>query len=41
MIPKLRGTFVDRINGYGDKWDISLTRVSSTPRVTRIEKRDL
>lgn len=38
MIPKLRGTFVDRINGYGDKWDISLTRVSSTPRVTKLEK---
>jgi hypothetical protein len=38
MIPKLMGSFVDRINGYGDKWDISLTRVSSTPRVTRIEK---
>ena len=39
MIPKLQGTFVDRIKGYGEKWDLSSIRVSSTPRVTKIEKK--
>lgn len=38
MIPKLRGTFVDRLSGYGDKWELSATRISTTPRVTKIEK---
>jgi hypothetical protein len=41
MIPKLRGTFVDRSKGFGTEWDLSSVRVSTTPRVTRIEKKDL
>jgi hypothetical protein len=41
MVPKLRGTFVDRIQGYGDKHDVVSSRVSTEPRVTKLEKRPI
>jgi len=41
MVPKLRGTFVDRIHGYGDKHDVVSSRVSTEPRVTKLEKRPI
>lgn len=41
MIPKLRGSFVDRAVGFGNLWDVSSVRISSSPRVTRIEKKSL
>ena len=41
MIPKLMGTFVDKSRGYGDQWDLMSSRISTQPRVTRIEKRGL
>jgi cytochrome c-type biogenesis protein CcmH/NrfF len=41
MVPKLRGTFVDRIQGYGDKHDVVSSRLSTEPRVTKLEKRPI
>lgn len=41
MVPKLVGSFIDRSQGFGDKYDLVTTRVTSEPRVTKIEKRDL
>jgi hypothetical protein len=41
MIPKLRGSFVDRTQGFGEKYDLISSRISAEPRVTKIEKRDL
>jgi hypothetical protein len=41
MIPKLRGTFVDRIQGYGDKHDVVSSRISTEPRLTKLEKRPI
>ena len=41
MIPKLRGTFVDKLQGYGVKYDVDLSRISTEPRVTKLEKRSI
>ena len=41
MIPKLTGSFVDRLQGYGDKHDLVSSRISTEPRVTKIEKRPI
>jgi hypothetical protein len=41
MIPKLRGTFIDKLQGYGVKHDVDLSRISTNPRVTKLEKRSI
>jgi len=41
MIPKLRGTFVDKANGAFKNWDVAYTRVKDLPKTIKLEKKDL
>lgn len=41
MIPKLMGSFVDKLHGLGNKHDVVSSIISKEPRVTKLEKRPI
>ena len=41
MIPKLMGSFVDKLQGLGNKHDAVSSIISTEPRVTKLEKRPM